>query len=90
MDSQKKTFKERLQTAGLKQWAKFAVVALMLLLFLAWSGAWWLLLFIPLVFEIYITRYVSWSAWKESENPILKNIAELVDAIVPRNGYYHC
>lgn len=82
MDSQKKTFKERLQTAGLKQWAKFAVVTLMLLLFLAWSGAWWLLLFIPLVFEIYITRYVSWSAWKESENPILKNIAELVDAIV--------
>lgn len=82
MESKKKTFKERLLSAGVKQWAKFGSVFLMLLLFLIWSGAWWLLLFIPLAFEIYITRYVSWSAWKESKNPILKNIAEFVDAIV--------
>lgn len=82
MESTKKTFTERLLTAGVKQWVKFALVVLMLLLFLAWSGAWWLLLFIPLALEVYITRYVSWSAWKESKNPILKNIAEFVDAIV--------
>ena len=77
-----KSFTERVKMAPAKQWVKLAIVALIVLFFFVWSGAWWLLLFLPLAFEIYITKYVHWSAWKESKNPALRKIAEWVDAIV--------
>ena len=82
MESTKKSFKERLSSANVKQWLKFIGVVLLLLVFFVWSKAWWLFLFIPLALDIYVTKYVSWSAWKESKNPVLKFIAETVDAII--------
>jgi signal peptidase I, bacterial type len=80
--SEKKSFMERIRMANTRQWVKFALVVLLILAFLIWSGAWWLLLLIPLALDIYITKYVPWGGWKNTENPILKWLAEWVDAIV--------
>lgn len=77
-----KTFQERVQMTKMSQWLKFGGIALLVLFFLVWSGAWWLLLLLPLAFDIYITKYVHWGAWKECENPTLRWIAEWVDAIL--------
>lgn len=82
MSSEKKTFMERLHAAGAKQWAMFAFILLVILGFLVWSGAWWLLLLAPIAFDIYITKYVPWGGWKKSDNAILKWLAEWTDAIV--------
>lgn len=81
MSSEKRSFMERLRAAGAKQWIKFALVLLIILGFLVWSGAWWLLLLIPLALDIYITKYVPWGGWKDSSNPFLKWLAGWVDAI---------
>ena len=75
------TFMDRVRSASTKQWIKFGLVMLLILGFLVWSGAWWLLLLIPFALDIYITKYVPWGGWKESKNPILKWIAGWVDAI---------
>lgn len=81
MSSEKKTFMERLRSASVKQWVKFSLVLLVILGFLVWSGAWWLLLLIPLALDIYITKYVPWDGWKKSTNPFLNWLAGWVDAI---------
>lgn len=66
----------------MKQWVKFVVIALGLLLFVCWLGnAWWLFL-LPFIFDIYITKYIPWTFWKKTKNPILRTIAEWTDAIV--------
>ncbi len=77
-----KSFSERVKMASVKQWCKFAAVALIILFFLVWSGAWWLILLLPLAFDLYITKYIHWSFWKESENPVLRTLADWVDAIL--------
>lgn len=82
MAKENKTFMERVRSASTKQWVKFALVMLLILGFLVWSGAWWLLLLIPFAVDIYITKYVPWGGWKKSENPLLKWLADWVDAIV--------
>jgi signal peptidase I len=77
-----RTFAERLRMAPAKQWVKLALCLVLILFFAAWSNAWWLLAFIPLALDVFITKYVHWSAWKESKHPWLQKVAEWVDAIV--------
>lgn len=77
-----KPFVERLRMIEGKQWVKFALIVALIIFFLVWSGAWWLLLLIPLAVDIYLTKYVNWTAWKETKNPVLRKIAEWTDAIL--------
>lgn len=79
--AENKTLMERVRSASVKQWVKFGLVMLVILGFLVWSGAWWLLLLIPFAVDIYITKYIPWGGWKKSKNPTLKWIADWVDAI---------
>ncbi|GHU88799.1 signal peptidase I [Bacteroidia bacterium] len=64
------------------QWIKFSIITLFYLLFTIWTGNYLLLLGIFIIFDIYISKYVSWNAWKKSDNPIVKKIAEWTDAII--------
>ncbi|MBR5972300.1 MAG: signal peptidase I [Paludibacteraceae bacterium] len=77
-----KSFQERLQMMTVKRWVKFILVLLLIIFFFVWSGAWWLWLLVPLAFDIFVTKYVNWNRWKEAKNPILRTIADWVDAIV--------
>ena len=80
--SNKTSFKQRIQSAARRQWTWFAIWTLAAILFAFWFGSAWILLFIFLFFDIYITKYVGWSWWKKSKNRAVRKTMEWVDAIV--------
>lgn len=75
--------KERLQRP-VKQWVKFGIWALIYILFITWVGNFWWLFLLPLIFDIFITRFIPYDWWKKYKdtNPILYTICSWVDAIV--------
>ena len=76
------TIKDRLSNASRRQWIWFAIWVAATMLFSLWVGSPWLLLFILLVFDIYITKFVPWSFWKQSKNTAFRKTMEWVDAIL--------
>jgi len=66
----------------LKQWIKFAVAAIICLLFTLWIGNWLVLLLLPIIFDVYITKKIPWTWWKESKNSKVRSIMSWVDAIL--------
>ena len=63
------------------QWTKFIVVLVLYLLFLYWVKSWWGLLVIPFIYDVYITKKIKWTWWKEAEKPV-KFVMSWVDALV--------
>ena len=63
------------------QWAKFAGVAVLYLLFLYWIGSWWGLLVLPFIFDVYITKKIRWQWWRYAERPV-RFVMSWVDALV--------
>ncbi len=63
------------------QWAKFAVVLVLYLLFLYWVKSWWGLIVVPFIYDVYITKKIRWQWWKEEEGPV-KWVMSWVDALV--------
>ena len=63
------------------QWAKFAVVLALYLLFLVWVESWLGLIVVPFFFDVYITKKIHWQWWKDEEGPI-RFIMSWVDALV--------
>jgi len=73
--------KDRLKKP-LKSWLKFAFWGLIFVLFIAWVGNFWWLLLLPLIFDVFITKFVPYTWWKESKNKTVRSIMSWVDAIV--------
>lgn len=71
-------------TSGIKttRWIRFSIVALVWIAFSIWVGSWWLLLFLFLLFDIYITGYIPFTWWKKSKNKAVRSVMAWVDAIV--------
>ena len=46
-------------------WVKFAIYAVIYLLFVIWLQNWWLLLGLPIIFDFCITKKVNWTFWKK-------------------------
>ena len=65
-----------------KQWIKFSIAAVLYALFVLWMQNAWLLLGYILLIDIYLTKFIHWSAWKEVKNPTLRNALDWVDDIV--------
>ena len=40
------------------QWIKFAIAALLYLLFLVWVRSWWGLIVLPFIFDVYILSLI--------------------------------
>ena len=76
------TLKERISNTSRRQWTWFAVASIALLLFSIWAGNLWLLLFLFLIIDIYVTKFVPWSFWKKTKNPAIRKTLEWIDAIV--------
>ena len=79
------------QTGGLKgrlarvkktRWIRFAFVSVIFFLWVIWLGSWWVLLFWPLLADIYLTQFIPWSWWKHTKNKLVHSIMSWVDAIV--------
>lgn len=65
-----------------RQWIMFGIVTVLYLLFLVWVKSWWGLIVVPFIFDIYITKLIPWTFWKNSENPVVRSVMSWVDAIV--------
>lgn len=76
------TLKERISNTSRRQWTCFAVASTALLLFTVWAGNLWLLLFLFLLIDIYVTKFIPWTFWKKTKNPVLRKALEWIDAIV--------
>jgi signal peptidase I len=71
-----------MKKATKSQWILFAIVTAFYLAFVVWDGNYWLLLGIPVIFDIYVSKFIPWGAWKNSKNKSLRKVAEWTDAIV--------
>ena len=65
-----------------RQWINFGIWATLYLLFTLWMGNAWLLLGIPILVDIYLTKFVAWGAWKKSKNPALQTVLNWIDDIL--------
>ncbi|WP_243347893.1 S26 family signal peptidase [Parabacteroides sp. FAFU027] len=65
-----------------KQWIKFIVAAVLLILFADWVGNFWILLLLPVIFDIYLSKRVNYGFWKKWENKTARKVMEWVDAIL--------
>ena len=72
----------RTKNAPTMQWVKFAVAAVCYVLFIAWLHSWWWLLLLPIIYDLYITKYIPWSFWKKTKNKQLYSLFSWIDAIV--------
>ena len=52
--------KQRFSNATSRQWIWFAVWVVLTILFAFWAGSPWIMLFIFLFLDIYITKFVPW------------------------------
>ena len=78
---QSNTSKER--TAKKPAWISFGITTVLYLAFLYWVGSWWGLIVLPLIYDLYISRKINWSWWREPEvGPATRFIMSWVDAIV--------
>lgn len=66
-----------------RDWIKFGVWAVALLLFALWVGSFWLF-FIPglLIFDNYITHIIPWRWWQSSSSSAVRSVMRLVEDIV--------
>ncbi len=68
--------------APLVQWIKLVIAGSLYILFALWLGNLWILIGLPLIFDLYISKFIPWSWWKECKNQKIRKIVEWVDAIV--------
>ena len=73
--------KKTLRSKKPKQWGWFIGVLALYLLFIYWLGSWWGLLVVPFIFDNYITHYINWGWWRDSDS-VTRGIMSWVDAIV--------
>ncbi len=76
------TFKEHFSQASGRQKIWFAVWTVVTILFSLWARSPWVLLFILLFLDIYITKFIPWGFWKNSKNNAFRKTMEWVDAIL--------
>lgn len=60
---------------------KFGVALTLYLLWVIWVGNAWLLLGVPIIFDIYITKKVNWTPWKKRNGPN-STLVEWIDALI--------
>jgi len=71
-----------MRKATKKQWIFFAIIALLYILFVIWYENYWLLLGLPVIFDLYISKFIPWGFLKNIKNPTLRKVAEWADAII--------
>ncbi len=74
--------KSRVAKTTPTRWVRFGVVTALFIAWVAWLGSWWVLIFLPLLFDIYITGFIPFTWWKKSKNPVVRTVMSWVDAIV--------
>ena len=76
------TLRQRLERVKKTRWIRFGIVAFLFIMWVIWLGSWWVILFLPLLADIYLTHYIPLNWWKKSNNKTLRYVMGWVDAIV--------
>ena len=71
-------------TRPTSSWVKLAIWSVVYILFIAWVANWWWMLLYPLIFDIFITKFVPWGFWRkwETTNKGLYTLFSWIDAII--------
>ena len=64
------------------KWVKFGVATACYLAFLVWVKSWWGLVVVPFIYDVYISKKIKWTWWKELESDVARTIMSWLDAIV--------
>ena len=72
----------KLKDIQFKQWIKAIIATIFYVLFIVWVGNYWWLLLLPLILDVYLTKFVPWTFWKKTKNKFLYSVMSWVDAIV--------
>ncbi len=64
------------------KWFKFSIALIICLLMIVWVGNYWLLLGLPILFDVYISKKVHWAFWKKKGVAKQSATVEWVDAII--------
>lgn len=72
----------KLKDIPFKQWIKAIIATIFYVLFIVWLGNYWWLLLLPLILDVYLTKFVPWTFWKKTKNKFLYSVMSWVDAIV--------
>lgn len=65
-----------------RQWLLFSIWAIVYILFCLWMQNGWLLFGLLLFVDIYLTKFISWGAWRKVKNPRLRNLLGWIDDVV--------
>ncbi len=66
----------------INKWFKFGFILVIYLLWAYWVGSWWLLILVPVIFDIYITKRVHWAFWKKKGVEKQTKTVEWIDALI--------
>lgn len=73
---------QRLARVKKTRWIRFSIVALIFIIWVAWLGSWWVILFLPVLADIYLTQFIPWTWWKHVKSKAVRTVMGWVDAIV--------
>lgn len=80
--NEKSTREGRRAEVGIRQWIYGILACLCCIAFVVWTGYYIMLLLIPVFIDIYITKFINWSGWKNVKNKNLRTALDWVDAIL--------
>ncbi len=73
---------ERFKRVKRSRWIRFSIVSAIFIGWVIWLGSWWVILFYPLLADIYLTQFIPWTWWKKSKNSVVRSVMGWVDAIL--------
>lgn len=65
-----------------REWVNFSLVTALYVGFTLWMENAWLLFGLPVLVDIYLTKFIPWGAWKQSKNPTIQGILGWIDDIL--------
>ena len=64
-----------------KKYIKFAIAAILYILVVIWIGNYWLLLGLPVIYDLYVSEKVNWTFWKRRDGNN-SSFIEWLDALI--------
>lgn len=64
------------------QYIKFVIATTLYILWIIWMRSYWMLIGLPIIFDIYISKKVKWNVFKQKEGEKKKKWKEWADALI--------
>jgi len=65
-----------------KQYIKFAISAIIWILWMIWARSYWMIIGLPIIFDIFISKKVNWNPFKQKKGEPKKKWKEWADALI--------